>query len=101
MASLARAEALQKEFGNSHVAQQFVDLDEFETLTCLLEDGVNKERFRTRTLRPLRVPSADAQSLSTAHASGLCLLRGAVERRLGQWIITSVSLPPLHRKRHQ
>ena len=47
------AEALQKEFGNTFIAQQFVDLERFNVFTKILENGTNKEPFKGVTLRPV------------------------------------------------
>lgn len=49
----ADAEALQKEFGNTFAAQQFVDLDRFSVFCKVLENGTNLQPFRGMTLRPV------------------------------------------------
>lgn len=39
-------------FGNEFVAQQLIDLDRYELIVKLLEDGTNKAPFRAKTLPP-------------------------------------------------
>jgi len=46
------AEVLQKEFANTHLAQQFVDLEQFEVIARVLENGANQSAFKGRTLPP-------------------------------------------------
>lgn len=80
------ADALHHEFGNSHLAQQFVDLEKFETLTRLLEDGVNKEPFRSRTLAPIDNPAGRRAKLVSRSRERFALSRRIVERKLGQFM---------------
>jgi hypothetical protein len=47
------AEVMQKEFGNTFVAQQFVDLERFAIFSKVLENGANAEPFRGTTLQPV------------------------------------------------
>jgi len=47
------AEVLQKEFANTFIAQQFVDLERFNVIGRILENGTNKEPFKGTTLQPL------------------------------------------------
>jgi energy-coupling factor transporter ATP-binding protein EcfA2 len=47
------AEALQKEFGNTFIAQQFVDLERFNVFTKILENGTNAQPFKGVTLQPV------------------------------------------------
>ena len=47
------AEALKGEFGNEFIPQQLVDLDQFELVIKLLENGTNRTPLRARSLFPL------------------------------------------------
>jgi hypothetical protein len=80
------AEALHHEFGNTHIAQQFVDLDKFEILTRLLEDGANKECFRARTLAPVENPVGRRAKLIARSNERFASYRSVVEIKLDQWL---------------
>jgi hypothetical protein len=47
------AEVLQKEFANTFVAQQFVDLERFNIFCKILENGTNLQPFKGVTSQPL------------------------------------------------
>ena len=47
------AEVLQKEFANTFIAQQFVDLERFGVFTKILENGTNQQPFKGATLYPM------------------------------------------------
>ena len=47
------AEVLQKEFANTFIAQQFVDLERFNLFTKILESGTNAQPFKGVTLPPV------------------------------------------------
>ncbi len=79
------AEALHQEFGNTHIAEQFVDLDKFEVLARLLEDGVNKEPFRARTLAPVENPVGRRMKLIARSRERFATARAQIERKLGDW----------------
>lgn len=49
------AEVLQKEFGNTFNAQQFVDLERFHVFTKVLKDGTNEQPFTGETLQPVNI----------------------------------------------
>ena len=47
------AEVLQKEFANTFIAQQFVDLERFNLFSKILENGTNAQPFKGVTLPPM------------------------------------------------
>ena len=80
------AEALHHEFGNTHIAQQFVDLDKFEVLARVLEDGVNLEPFRARTLAPMENSVGRRAKLIARSRERFASLRSSVETKINRWI---------------
>jgi hypothetical protein len=80
------AEALHHEFGNTHIAQQFVDLDKFEILTRLLENGANKEPFRAKTLAPVDNSVGRHAKLVAKSRERFATRRVIVETKLQEWI---------------
>ena len=79
------AEALHQEFGSTHIAQQFVDLEKFEILIRLLEDGANKEPFRARTLAPVENPVGRRAKLIARSRDRFALSRSSVEAKIRCW----------------
>jgi hypothetical protein len=47
------AEVLQKEFANTFIAQQFVDLERFSVFSKILENGTNTQPFKGMTMQPV------------------------------------------------
>jgi energy-coupling factor transporter ATP-binding protein EcfA2 len=47
------ADVLQKEFANTFIAQQFVDLERFNVFSKILENGTNLQPFKGVTLQPV------------------------------------------------
>lgn len=80
------AEVLQAEFGNEFAAQQLVDLDRYEIVVKLLEDGTNKQPFRARTLAPLENRVGKRTKLIARSRERFATLRMVVEKKLGRWM---------------
>ncbi len=79
------AEALHQEFGSTHVAQQFVDLEKFEILIRLMEDGANREPFRGKTLAPVGNAFGAPAKLIARSRERFATKRAEVERKLNDW----------------
>jgi hypothetical protein len=77
------AEALQKEFGNIFISQQFVDLEGFSIFTKILENGANKEPFKGVILQPMVNTIEMAISHITRSREKYATRRNHVETRLG------------------
>ncbi|MEN9576472.1 MAG: hypothetical protein RL514_4327 [Verrucomicrobiota bacterium] len=80
------AEVLQAEFGNEFTAQQLVDLDRYEVIVKLLEDGVNKQPFRARTLAPLKNRVGRRKNLIARSRERFAAPRSIVETKLNRWL---------------
>ena len=80
------AEVLQAEFGNEFVAQQLVDLDRYEIVIKLLEDGTNKQPFRAMTLPPLENRVGRRENLIARSRERFAAPRAVVEEKLNRWL---------------
>ncbi len=79
------ADVLHQEFGSTHIAQQFVDLEKFEILIRLMEGGANREPFRGKTLAPLGNASGAPAKLVARSREQFATRRTEVERKLNDW----------------
>jgi hypothetical protein len=94
-------EALQKEFGQGHTAQQFVDLDKFEVIARPLEDGTNASPFRGRTLLPMTPRAGRQKKLLVRSRRQFAAHRASVEARLHATAISNAgTIPQMRRSRH-
>lgn len=78
-------EVLEKEFGKTFPASAFADLERYEVVVKLLEDGTAKEPFRARTLPPLRSSLGREASLIARSRERFAQPRKTVEGKLNQW----------------
>lgn len=80
------AEVLQAEFGDEFAAQQLVDLDRYEIVIKLLEDGTNRQPFRAKTLPPLENWVGRRDRLIARSRERFAAPRAAVEKKLNRWL---------------
>ena len=80
------AEVLQAEFGNEFMAQQLVDLDRYEVIIKLLEDGTNTQPFRAKTLPPLENRVGRRENLIARSRERFAAPRAVVEDKLNRWL---------------
>ena len=81
------AEVMEKEFGNTFVASSLVDLDRYEAVVKLLEDGTNREPFRAKMLPPLENRIGRKEKLIARSRERFATPRGEIERKLNRWMI--------------
>lgn len=95
------AEVLEREFGRSHVARQFSDLDKFEIIARPLEDGTNIEPFKGKTLRPIFTRAGRRDKLIRHSRRQFAVHREIVERGIRAIAISnSNTIPRKPRNRH-
>jgi len=80
------AEVLQKEFANTFIAQQFVDLERFGVFTKILEDGTNQTPFKGVTLRPVDMSRGRAVKHIDLSRLKHAEQRKSVEQRLNRLV---------------
>jgi Helicase HerA, central domain/Type IV secretion-system coupling protein DNA-binding domain len=88
------AEVLEKEFGKTFPASVLADLDRYEAVVKLLEDGTNKEPFRARMLPPLEDRVGRKDRLIARSRERFAVPRDSVESKLNRWV-TSLEARPL------
>lgn len=81
----ADAEVLAREFGETHVPRQFVDLDRYEILVRLLQDGQHREPFAATSLPPLGNPVGRPDKLIGRSRERFAARRTMVEEKLRVW----------------
>jgi hypothetical protein len=81
----ADAEVLAREFGQTHVPRQFVDLDRYEVLVRLLQEGQHREPFAGTSLPPLDNRVGRQHKLIARSRERFAAPRVKVESKLGQW----------------
>ena len=80
------AEVLRDEFGREFVEQQLVDLDRFELVVKLLENGTNRQPFRARSLAPLENRNGRRDKLIARSRERFAAPRNEVETKLNRWL---------------
>jgi hypothetical protein len=90
----ADAAVLRDEFGHEFAEQQLVDLDRFELVVKLLEDGTNRTPFRGRSLTPLENRVGRREKLIARSRERFAMPRMEVEAKLNRWLESdSVVIP--------
>jgi hypothetical protein len=79
------AEILENEFGKNFSAQQFVELNSYEVITKLLEDGRPHVPFRAFTMPPLETRLGRRSKLLARSREKFAVPRSQVESRLNRW----------------
>src|SRR5438552_951392 len=80
------AELLAKEFGNTFVPGQFVELDRYHAFVRPLENGVTSTPFLAKTLSPLEVGHLRRKKLIRRSRERFSAPRSVVEERLARWM---------------
>lgn len=87
------AEVLKGEFGNEFIPQQLVDLDRFELVVKLLENGTNRTPFRARSLTPIENRVGRKKKLISHSRERFATPRKVVEEKLNRWMANSDESP--------
>jgi hypothetical protein len=82
----ADAEVLRDEFGHEFAEQQLVDLDRFELVVKLLENGTNRQPFRALSLAPLENRVGRRDKLIARSRERFATPRKEVEEKLERWL---------------
>lgn len=80
------AELLAKEFANTFVSTQFVELDRYQIFIRLLEDGVTSTPFPAKTLPGLNNHQTRRTKLIQSSRDRFAANRSAVEKRIAHWL---------------
>ena len=82
----ADAEVIEKELGKTIPAAALADLDRYEAVVKLLEDGTNKTPFRARMLPPVENQIGHIDNLIARSRERFATPRRIVEDKLNRWI---------------
>jgi energy-coupling factor transporter ATP-binding protein EcfA2 len=101
----ADAEVMEKEFGHTFKASTIADLNRYEVVVKLLEDGTNKEPFRARMLAPLENRIGRKEKLIARSRERFAVKRAVIEDKLSRWMAAAdaspkPTAPRQGRKRH-
>lgn len=80
------AELLAKEFTNTFIAEQFVELDRYQIFIRLSENGVASTPFRVKTLTPFEMRHARRHKLIRHSRERFAVSRTEIEKRIKRWI---------------
>jgi hypothetical protein len=97
----ADAEVMEKEFGHTFPAATIADLNRYEAVVKLLEDGTNKEPFRARMLPPLENRIGRKEKLIARSRERFAVRRVIIEDKLKRWMapVDAASKPTGQRRR--
>lgn len=77
---------LKAEFGNEYRADQLVDLNRYEIVIKLLEDGTNWQPFRAMTLPPIEGSAGRREKLIARSRGRFATPRNTIETKLTAWL---------------
>ena len=80
------AQVLAREFGETFPPASFVDLDRYEVLVKLMENGANPEPFRARTFAPMEHRVGKREKLIARSREKYAASRRDVEAKLERWL---------------
>jgi len=80
------AEVLEKEFGKTFSPSALVDLERYQAVVNLLEDGTNREPFRAKTVPPMGSRFGRKEKLIARSRERFALPRSLVEEQLSRWM---------------
>ncbi len=82
----ADAEIMEKEFGHAVPATSIADLNRYEAVVKLLDDGANKEPFRAKTLPPIENRVGRKDKLIARSRQRFAMRRSVIEDKLNRWM---------------
>jgi len=80
------AEVMEKEFGKTVPASALADLERYEAVVKLLENGANKEPFRAKMLPPLENRIGRKEKLIARSRERFATRRATIEDKLTRWM---------------
>jgi energy-coupling factor transporter ATP-binding protein EcfA2 len=80
------AEIMEKEFGKAFPASALADLNRYEAIVKLLEDGANRVPFRAKMLPPLENRIGRKEKLIARSRERFAMKRTIIEDKLNRWM---------------
>jgi hypothetical protein len=94
----ADAEIMEKEFGHTFPASIFAELDRYEAVVKLLQDGTHLTPFRATMLPPLESRVGRKEKLILLSRDRFATVRAVVEEKINQWMARTADTLALDRK---
>jgi len=88
----ADAEVMEKEFGKAIPAAALADLNRYEAVVKLLEDGTNQTPFRAKMLPPLGDRVGRTRKLIARSRERFATPRAVVEEKVNRWMARGSSV---------
>lgn len=82
---------LTREFGDTYPPKTFVDLERYQVLVKLMENGANREPFQAQTLSPIASSAGRKEKLLTRSREKYAIQRKKIERKLEAWMKRSTN----------
>jgi hypothetical protein len=82
----ADAEVMEKEFGKTVTAAVLADLDRYQAVVKLLQDGRNREPFRATMLPPMENRVGRKEKLIAQSRQRFGMARAIIESKLDRWM---------------
>ena len=82
----ADAEIMEKEFGHALPASAIADLNRYEAVVKLLQNGANLEPFRAKTLPPMENRVGRKEKLIVRAREQFAMRREIIEAKLNRWM---------------
>ena len=83
------AEIMEKEFGKAIPASALADLNRYEAVVRLLEDGTNREPFRAKMLPPLENRVGRKDKLIVRSRERFAMKQTTIENKLKRWMASA------------
>jgi len=80
------AEVIEKEFGKTFPASAIGDLDRYEAVVKLLDDGTNRTPFRAKMLPPLESRLGKKDKLIARSRERFSIPRALIDQKLNRWM---------------
>ncbi len=80
------AEVMEKEFGETYPASVLADLNRYEAVVKLLEDGTNATPFRATMLPPIENRNGRKDKLIALSRERFAIARVVVEEKMNRWV---------------
>ena len=82
-------EVMEKEFGKTFTGHMFADLNRYEAVVKLLEDGTNRQPFLAKMLPPVQNRIGRKDKLLARSRERFAMKRTAVEDKLKRWMASN------------
>ena len=87
------AEVIEKELGSEFSGSAIADLNQYEAVVKMFEDGANPVLFRANTLSPAENWAGRRDTLVRQSRERFAIQRSVIEDKLRRWMAKEASIP--------